>query len=137
MKRFFVLFLFCCLLASCERGTKVSYATHIELNGDAVLEDPFIHSVYFWFKKSTTPEQLETFYADTEKLREIEVVKALYTGKPASTDRPIVERSYDFAVIVHFEDLASHDVYQKHLIHLELLEKHASIWEKIMITDVE
>lgn len=137
MKRFFALFLVCCLIASCERETKVSYATQVALKGEAALKDPFIHSVYFWFKEGTTPEQLETFYADTEKLSEIEVVKALYTGKPASTDRPIVERSYDFAVIVHFEDLAGHDVYQKHPIHLELLEKHASLWERIMITDVE
>lgn len=100
------------------------------------LERPFIHSVYFWFKEGVTEEQKEQFFADTEKLRDIEVVQALYTGVPAETTRPIVERSYDFAVIVHFEDLAAHDVYQQHPIHLALLENGATLWEKVMITDV-
>lgn len=99
-------------------------------------ERPFIHSVYFWFKEGVTEEQKEQFFADTEKLRDIEVVQALYTGVPAETTRPIVERSYDFAVIVHFEDLAAHDVYQQHPIHLALLENGASLWDKVMITDV-
>ena len=100
------------------------------------LERPFIHSVYFWFKEGVTEEQKEQFFADTEKLRDIEVVQAFYTGVPAETTRPIVERSYDFAVIVHFKDLAAHDVYQQHPIHLALLENGASLWDKVMITDV-
>ena len=103
----------------------------------AELTEPFIHSVYFWFKEGVTETQLKTFYEDTEKLREIEVVKALYTGTAAATDRPIVERSYDFAVIVHFENLAGHDAYQQHPIHLSLLEKHRALWERVMVTDIE
>lgn len=137
MKRIFALLLVGCLIASCQEGSKVSYSTHMEFGPETALENPFIHSVYFWFKEEVTPEQLEIFYEDTEKLREIEVVKAMYMGKAAATDRPIVERSYDFAVIVHFENLAGHDAYQKDPIHLALLEKHASLWERIMITDVE
>lgn len=101
------------------------------------LENPFIHSVYFWFKEGLSQEQLYSFYRDTEKLRQVEVVKALYTGEPANTTRPIVERSYDFAVVVHFKDLAAHDAYQQDPIHLNLLEKHSDKWEKVMITDVE
>ena len=127
----------CSFFVACHgNGEKVSYSTQVNIGAD-VLENPFIHSVYFWFKEDVTEAQLATFYADTEKLRDIEVVKAMYTGKASSTDRPIVERSYDFAVIVHFEDLAGHDAYQKDPIHLELLEKHASLWERVMITDVE
>ena len=39
-------------------------------------------------------------------------------------------------LIVHFKDLAAHDVYQQHPIHLALLENGATLWEKVMITDV-
>lgn len=134
MKRFFYLFAVMIALVGCQ--AKVT-DTNTTKEVEAGLTDPFVHSVYFWFKEGVTDEQLEVFYADTEALREIEVVKAMYTGRPASTDRPIVERSYDFAVIVHFEDLAGHDVYQKHPTHLALLEKHSGIWERVMITDVE
>lgn len=93
------------LFTSCQPNSSV------EENAVPVLENPFVHSVYIWFKDDVTEEQKEQLYAKTEKLRDIEVVKALYTGRPANTTRPIVERSYDFALIVHFKDLAAHDVY--------------------------
>ncbi|PWL24809.1 Dabb family protein [uncultured Roseivirga sp.] len=115
------------VLSGCQTGNS---------EGRDQSERPFIHSVYFWFKEGVTEEQKEHFFTDAEKLRDIEVVQALYTGVPAETTRPIVERSYDFAVIVHFRDLAAHDVYQQHPIHLALLENGASLWDKVMITDV-
>ena len=137
MKQHIALILLVVLTSSCYQAEVKSTAEVPAESVVAPLENPFIHSVYFWFRDDVTEAQLETFYADTEKLRGIEVVKAMYTGKASSTDRPIVERSYDFAVIVHFENLAGHDAYQQDPIHLALLEKHASLWEKIMITDVE
>ncbi|MCE7991319.1 MAG: Dabb family protein [Roseivirga sp.] len=123
------------VLAACHGSgdIKVSNAEHEA----PALENPFVHTVYVWFKEDVTEEQRAQMYTDTEALRSIEVVKALYTGKPAATDRPIVERSYDYAIIVHFEDLAGHDAYQQHPVHLALLENHSSLWEKVMITDVE
>ena len=130
MKKFSGLILLL-IIVGCQSQTPSNESTQ------AVLENPFVHSVYFWFKEDMTEEKKQQFYANTEKLREIEVVKALYTGKPANTTRPIVERSYDFAVIVHFENLAAHDVYQQHPIHLALLESGSPYWEKVMITDVE
>lgn len=135
MKRIFSLLVLIYALSACQSSGEVKVAT-VEPQ-EQNLENPFIHSVYIWFNDDVTQEQLAQMYADTEKLREIEVVKALYTGVPAATDRPIVERSYDYAIIVHFEDLAGHDTYQKHPIHLKLLEDHSSLWEKVMITDVE
>ncbi len=124
------------LVTACgpEEKTATGDRQEVELS---VLENPFVHSVYFWFKDDVSQEELATFYQDTEKLRDIKAVRAMYTGVPAATDRPIVERSYDFAVIVHFENLAGHDAYQSDAIHLSLLEKHSRLWEKIMITDVE
>ena len=130
MKKLFVLLLLILIFSCQSNAPQHKYS-------EASLEKPFIHTVYFWFKDDMTIEQKETFYSNVEKLKEIEVVEALYTGTPANTTRPIVERSYDFAVIVHFEDLAAHDVYQQHPIHLALLESGSPFWEKVMITDVE
>lgn len=136
MKRNFLFFLLLVLVAACEQGSKVSYSTHVEYSGETALEDPFIHSVYFWFKEGTTPEQKESFMADTEAFIEIESVKALYAGTPApSADRPVVDKSYDFSVILHFEDLAGHDAYQEDPMHLEMIEKHSDIWERVLVMD--
>jgi len=134
MKRFIPVCVFIVLLGACEASgdvKKVEATTQ-----EVALENPFIHSVYIWFKEGVTEEQLALLYQDTENLRTIEVVKALYTGKPAATNRPMVERSYDFAIILHFEGLAGHDIYQEHPIHQALLKKHSALWERVMITDV-
>jgi gamma-glutamyltranspeptidase len=100
-------------------------------------DKPFIHTAYFWFKDSVRQDESDAFYASTEKLREIGVVLALYTGKPANTTRATVERSYDYAVVIHLKDLAAHDVYQKDPIHLKILADFSDLWEKVMITDIE
>ena len=136
MKRFFAFLLLCFLVASCHDGTKVSYSTHVDLSGDEALENPFIHSVYFWFKEGTTEAQKEAFITDTKAFKQIETVKALYAGTPApSPDRPVVDKSYDFSVIIHFEDLAGHDFYQEAQQHLDMIEKHSDIWEKVLVMD--
>ncbi|GAB5527744.1 MAG: hypothetical protein Roseis2KO_56160 [Roseivirga sp.] len=135
MKRVLSLLLLALTLAACQSSGEVKVST-AEKDTPA-LENPFIHSVYIWFKEGVTEEQRAQMYADTEALRSIEVVKALYTGTPAATDRPIVERSYDYAIIVHFENLAGHDAYQQHPVHLALLKNHSALWQKVMITDVE
>jgi hypothetical protein len=111
--------------------------THQESVNNAELDQPFIHTAYFWFKDSVSQERIEAFYASAEKLREIDVVLALYTGKLANTTRAIVERSYDYAVIVHLKDLDAHNAYQSHPIHQQLLSDFSGLWEKIMVTDIE
>ena len=132
MKKTFIYMLIAvCLLVACEPPSSESVSKTHE-----PIEAPFIHSVYFWFKEGVSDEQLKAFYDGIKKLKKIEVIEAIYTGKPASTDRPIVEKGYDYAVIIHFRDLAAHDTYQKHPIHSELVEASSAIWEKVMVTDV-
>lgn len=135
MKRLVPFFFLLLALAACQASGDAKVET-VE-NATSTLENPFVHSVYIWFKEGVTEEQRKQMYADTEELRKLEIVKALYTGKPAATDRPIVERSYDFAIIVHFENLAGHDIYQQHPTHLTLLKNYSPLWERVMITDVE
>lgn len=96
-----------------------------------------VHTAYFWFKESATHEQIENFKKEADGLRDIEVVEALYYGVPSATNRSSVEKSYDFAVVVHFENLAAHDIYQSHDIHQTLLKNHSAIWERVMVTDID
>ncbi len=124
------------IFSSCESGHHESNDND-GLDESTAIDNPFVHTAYFWFNEGVSEDQLSAFYTDTEKLRDIKTVKALYYGKPANTDRPVVEKSYDFAVVVHFENLAGHDTYQQDPIHLALLENHSGLWEKVMVTDVD
>jgi hypothetical protein len=129
MKRLLLLFVITSLVA-CQK-------TPQESSQNQLSKKPFIHTAYFWINKDASAQELTAFYKSTEKLKEIEAVQALYSGVPANTTRATVEKTYDFAVVVHFKDLAAHDAYQKHPIHQQLLADYAYLWERVMVTDIE
>ena len=130
------LLLFCLFLlvvtSACD-----SVKTKVEVVSGKEVQSPFIHSVYIWFKDGVTQDQKDAMAEASLKLAEINGVLAVYDGVPAATDRPIVERSYDYALIVHMKDLAAHDAYQVDPIHLNLLKTYSDFWEKVMVTDIE
>ena len=70
----------------------------------------FVHVVNFWLKKGLSSDDIKKFEAGVSSLAEIETVDVFSVGKPANTDRPVIDRSYDYC---------------------------ASLWEKVLIYDSE
>lgn len=96
-----------------------------------------VHAVYFWLKKDLTSEQRAAFLAGVESLKGIASTEAVHIGAPAPTFRPVVDRTYDVALVVLMKDMAAHDAYQVDPLHKAFLEKFASNWEKVVIYDSE
>ena len=96
----------------------------------------FVHSVYFWLRPDLSATERQTFLDDLNALLTIESVRFGFVGTPADTDRPIIDRSYSYALIVAFDDLAGHDAYQVHPIHDDF-RGNAHCWEKIVIYDAK
>ncbi|MFY0593833.1 Dabb family protein [Roseivirga sp.] len=124
------------LLAGCQ--AKVSDATVSVVSAKSVerLENPFVHTAYFWFKDSATEEQIADFKKGADRLAEIETVKFFHAGAPAPTTREVIENTYDYAVVFHFKDLEAQEFYQQAPIHLQMIEDHSDIWERVMVTDI-
>ncbi len=97
----------------------------------------FIHSVYFTLKPELTAEDVAAFEGGLASLRAVETVRALYVGTPAATTRPVVDRGYSYALIVHFDDLAGHNVYQDHPVHLAFAQSFSSYWSGIKVYDCD
>jgi len=95
----------------------------------------FIHSVYFWLKPDLSEEDQAKFRAGAHSLTTIESVRHGFVGTPASTDRPIIERSYSAALTVIFDDQAGHDAYQDHPVHDKFRHECADCWSKVLIYD--
>jgi hypothetical protein len=93
-----------------------------------------VHSVYFWLKPDLTEEQRALFWESVHSLKTIESVRQCYIGAPASTDRPVIDRSYSCALIVVFDDDEGHDIYQEHPVHDKFRER-SNLWSKILIYD--
>lgn len=97
-----------------------------------------VHSVYFWLKEDVSEEENAAFRAGLESLRGIPAAKGLYIGNPAPTPkRPVIEDSYSFGLVVLFDDMAGHDLYQVHPLHKAFLEKFSARWTRVAIYDFE
>ncbi len=96
----------------------------------------FIHSVYFWLKPDITPSEKALFVERAQALTRISTVKQGWLGKPADTDRPIIDRTYSYGLVLIFDDLPGHDFYQVDPIHDAFRELH-SLWTAVKIYDFE
>ena len=98
----------------------------------------FTHLVFFWLNENTPPSERDSTLADCrELLRKIPGVRTIEAGKPAGTDRPVVDNSYDIGLCVILNDRAAHDAYQNHPLHQQFLAKHRQHWKKILVYDYE
>ena len=96
------------------------------------------HNVYFWLKPELTPAQRAEFRREVEKLAGIKAVAKVSVGAPAGTTRrPVIDSSYDVALIVQCNDVAAEAAYQVDPIHLAFVEKNKHCWTKVQIYDSE
>ncbi len=93
------------------------------------------HHVLFWVKDTTTDAQKKSFKASLETLAGVETVKSIHVGVPSSISRAVVDTTYTFSLVLMFEDLAGHDVYQVHPLHKAFLDEFRETFEKVVIYD--
>jgi hypothetical protein len=96
-----------------------------------------VHVVNFWLKEGLTEAEEAQFVAGVKSLGTIEDVKVFSVGKPASTDRPVIDRSYSYCLLTVFDDMAGHDRYQEAPVHLKFIDECKHLWEKVLIYDSE
>lgn len=97
----------------------------------------FVHHVFFWLKESLESGDIQKFEETVKTLPGIAHVKMGDVGKPASTDRPVIERSYSYSLLLVFENKEKHDSYQVDPIHEKFVSTCSSLWTKVLIYDSE
>jgi hypothetical protein len=95
----------------------------------------FVHAVYFWLREDLTAEDEAAFKKGLDSLATIESAHQCYIGPPAATDRPVIDRSYSYALVVVFTDETAHDAYQVHPTHDAFRNDCAQYWTKVLIYD--
>lgn len=93
------------------------------------------HHVLFWLKANTSAEQKNAFRKGLQSLENIEVVKTIHIGTPAPIERAVVDTTYTFSLVLFFENLAAHDVYQVHSVHKAFLDEFRELFDKVIIYD--
>lgn len=95
------------------------------------------HHVLFWLKADTTSEQKSAFRKSLETLEKIDVVKFFHVGIPAPIERAVVDTTYTFSLLLAFDDLEGHNVYQNHPLHQAFLDEFRVHFDRVVIYDAE
>ncbi|MFH1378562.1 MAG: Dabb family protein [Planctomycetota bacterium] len=95
------------------------------------------HTVLFWLKPSLSADSVKAFQKGLETLKQIPDVESIVVGRPSATDRPVIDRSYDFGLNVIFKSMEQHDRYQVHAVHKKFLEMFSASWKKVLVYDFE
>ena len=95
----------------------------------------FVHTVYFWLKDDLSEADRRAFEQGLTDLLAIETIQHSYTGVPAGTDRPVIDRTYSYGIVVVFRDEAAHDAYQAHPAHDRFRVTCERYWRKVQIYD--
>ena len=106
----------------------------------------FIHTVYFSTgpdfsssdaTSSSDSERVDVLIAACRELARVPGVVHLWSGRPAATDRPVIDREYAVALCIAFNDQAGHDAYQAHPVHLAFVERCQNLWKQVRIFDFD
>jgi hypothetical protein len=95
----------------------------------------FVHNVYFWLHEGLSADDLQAFERGLDLLLSIDTIQRSYRGVPAETDRPVIDRTYSYGIVVVFPDKAAHDAYQVDPKHDRFKDDCARFWRKVQIYD--
>jgi hypothetical protein len=98
----------------------------------------FMHVVYFWLKSPDDRDERRQFLDNVKTFtRQVKQIRSLHIGVPADTDRPVIDRTYTFSLVVSFKNKADHDAYQEHPAHVKFVEDTQHLWIKVLVYDSE
>jgi len=96
----------------------------------------FVHCVYFWLKPQLSTTEKQTFLNGLQGLTKIHSVRHGWYGSPAATNRPVIDRTYSYALVLVFDNEAGHDDYQIDPVH-ERFRGLKDLWTNVRIHDFE
>lgn len=96
-----------------------------------------IHTVFFWLWRTISDDDRARFEQELAALTRDPNVLDRRIGKPAVTHRPVIDSTYDYGIVLRFENLDAHDNYQSGQAHQHFLETCASMWSRVQVYDID
>jgi hypothetical protein len=97
---------------------------------------PVVHHVFFWLKNPASNEDRDQLVAGLKTLAGIPLIKELYVGILAATEkRDVVDASWQVSELMFFHDLGAQASYQQHPLHVDFVKNCSHLWEKVIVYD--
>ncbi|WP_159518203.1 Dabb family protein [Sunxiuqinia indica] len=100
-----------------------------------VLQNSYIHHVYFWLKQPESKEACRRFEEGLQLLVTIPEIKLYHIGKAVESSRDVVDDSFTYSYMAVFNNKADQDNYQVHPTHLKFIENYGDLWENVIVYD--
>ena len=98
----------------------------------------FSHIVIFWTEPSVPTAADELVAGANEYLKSIPGILHFHVGRMASSNRAVVDQTYQVALNLVFPDKRIQDAYQAHPQHLEFVEKVLKrVCKRVVVYDFE
>jgi Stress responsive A/B Barrel Domain len=94
------------------------------------------HIVLVWLKRPGNEEDKQTLIQQGRELRAIPGIRFLDSGSALSSDRPIVDDSFDIAFVMRFDSAAALKAYAVHPVHVKAKDELLRLSRKILVYDV-
>lgn len=104
-------------------------------NDTTMQKNLFVHHVYFWLKEPQSKEAAAKLVEGLEGLSKVKTIQMFHIGRPADTNREVIDRSYAISWLVLFKDKADQDAYQVDPIHLKFVEQYSHLWARVVVYD--
>ena len=100
-------------------------------------QNQFIHHVYFWLQNPGSQEDTDSLIEGLKSLTTISTIVGFHIGKPAATDRGVIDTSYSLSWLIVFNSKEEQDQYQTDPVHLKFVENCKHLWAKVVVYDSE
>jgi hypothetical protein len=98
-------------------------------------QDNFIHHVYFWLNNPESREDYAALLEGLLKLKLAPSIKHYHIGVPASTNREVIDTSYQLSWLLIFDSKEDQDAYQTDPVHLHFVETCKHLWKTVKVFD--
>jgi hypothetical protein len=100
-----------------------------------IKNEGFIHHVFFWLKNPESKEDLIQLIDGLKKLSKAATIKDFNIGKPAATNRNVIDTTYSVSWLLLFDNADDQEIYQTDPVHLKFIEECSSLWDRVLIYD--
>ena len=98
-------------------------------------ENHFIHHVYFWLNNPDSVADKSSLVEGLKNVIKVKTIKTFHIGKPAGTNRDVIDTSYAISWLLTFDTKEDEASYQTDPIHLKFVEECKHLWKKVVVYD--
>lgn len=107
----------------------------IQTFSNTMAKQAMIHQVYFWLHDE---KNIQEFLNEAvPMLGKCPTVGRFIAGVPADTEkRDVVDHSFHVGCTIFFDSIEDQLAYQKEPLHLQFIDKYASMWKTVKVYDI-